>query len=155
MPRGGHNAKKTEDLKASGTYRPDRHAHRLTVPPIETLPPPEDFDSEHTAAWTQLCGRLAAHGVLTALDADAVRTYVEAKITARKTYTILQQEGFMLDGRKHPLHMVYSEAVKTMRALYDQFGLTPRARMGMRIEKPAEEKPDPLTENLKMKNEGN
>ena len=40
----------------------------------------------------------------------------------------------MQDGRKHPLHMVYAEAVKTMRALYDQFGLTPRARMGLKVE---------------------
>jgi len=40
-----------------------------------------------------------------------------------------------------------------MRALYDQFGLTPRARMGMKVEKPKEEKESFFEKLLKEANE--
>lgn len=139
MPRGGHNIKSVKELKANGTYRPAYHANRLTIPAVEEAPPPPaDFDKAHKAAWIEFCETLKDHGILTKADHYAIRTFVESAITAKTTYAIMLADGFMVDGRKHPLHMVYAEAVKTMRALYDQFGLTPRARMGMKVEKPKE-----------------
>ena len=135
----GRRPKTTEEHIKQGTYQPVRHANRLTVPTVqEAPPPPADFDEAHRAAWFEFCETLKDHGVLTRADHYAMRTFVEAYITAKTTYAIMLADGFVVDGRKHPLHLVYAEAVKTMRALYDQFGLTPRARMGMKVEKPKE-----------------
>lgn len=131
----GRPPKTIEQHKADGTYQPVRHAKRLKIPTItEAPPPPADFDAAHKAAWSVFCETLKQHNVLTGADHYAIRTFVEAEVTAKTTYAILVKEKFIQDGRKHPLHMVYAEAVKTMRALYDQFGLTPRARMGLKVE---------------------
>lgn len=146
---------KTEiELKTNGTYRPAYHKNRMKAQPISEIPPPPaDFDAEHKATWIEFCQRLKEEDLLTNLDLDAVRTYVEAKVTAFNTYAVLRAKKFMLGDRKHPLHMVYAEAVKTMRAMYDQFGLTPRARMGLKKEaKKPEEQKDPLAEIIKMMN---
>lgn len=136
----GRKPKTTAEHKANGTYQPARHADRLEVPTRETLPPaPAHFDKEHADEWQTLCRLLQGNGLLTDADLDAVQVYVESKVTARRTYTVLVKEKFIQDGRKHPLHMVYSDAVKTMRALSDQFGLNPRARMSIKVEKPKQE----------------
>lgn len=134
----GRPPKTTEQHKQQGTYQPVRHANRLTLPTLDETPlPPDDFDKAHADLWIEFCETLKASGVLTKSDHYAIRTFVESAITAKATYAILLADGFMLEGRKHPLHMVYAEAIKTMRALYDQFGLTPRARMGLKVEKAA------------------
>lgn len=135
----GRPAKTTDELKKNGTYRPAYHANRLTLLTTqEAPPPPADFDEAHRAAWFEFCETLKEANLLTKADHYAMRTFVEAAITAKVTYALMLADGFVVDGRKHPAHMVYAEAVKTMRALYDQFGLTPRARMGMKVEKPKE-----------------
>ena len=92
----------------------------------------------------RLVARLREADLLTSADTMAMRLLCEASVTANVTYALLQAEGFAVDGRKNPLHMVYAEAVKTMRALFDQFGLTPMARLRLKSpEKPKEEN-DPL-----------
>lgn len=138
MPRGGHNAKSTAELMRDGTFRRDRHADRLTLPTVDAIPPPADFDVEHAEAWHKFCALLRANGMLTTADRYAIRTFVEAERTAAHAYAILMEEGFILDGRKHPAHLVYADAVKTMRAMFDQFGLTPRARLALKADKPPE-----------------
>lgn len=141
----GRPPKTTEQHKADGTYQPVRHAKRLNLPAIsEAPPPPADFDEAHKIAWVAFCETMKQHGILTGADHYAIRTFVESEVTAKTTYAILLAEGFMQDGRKHPLHMVYAEAVKTMRALYDQFGLTPRSRMNLKVEKPKQEDESPF-----------
>lgn len=113
------------------------HADRLVIPLTDELPPsPEDFDAEHARVWATVCSMLRDNGILTVADLFAVRAFVEAKVTAKRTYAVLIAADFMLDDRKHPLHMVYCDAVKTMRALFDQFGMTPRARMALKAIKP-------------------
>lgn len=147
----GRPAKTKAELKANGTYRPAYHANRLEVAPVvEIPPPPAAFDREHKEKWVEVCGLLMDAGILAAADADAVRVYVEATITARRTYAIMQKDGFVLDGRKHPAHMVYAEAIKTMRAIFDQFGFTPRARMGIKTEPKKRESDDPLDQIARM-----
>lgn len=134
MGRGGKNIKPVSELKANGTYRPAYHANRLEIPTTDKAPPaPADFDEAHRAAWVEFCELLKSHNLLTTADVYSIRTFIEAFVTSKTTYAILLAEGFMQDGRKHPLHMVYAESVKTMRALYADFGLTPRARMGMKV----------------------
>lgn len=155
MARGIYNAKPTEQLKANGTYRPVYHANRVEVETVDEIPPcPADLDKEHKTAWVEFCERLRNVGILTGVDYYAIRTFVEAQVTARKTYALMSKEGFVIDGKKHPAHLVYAEAVKTMRALYDQFGLTPRARMGLRVEKKKKED-DPIAKLAKAMSEGN
>jgi P27 family predicted phage terminase small subunit len=95
---------------------------------------PADFNEEHKRKWDEVCGLLMQYGLLTNCDLDAVRRYVEADITAKVTYAILIAEGFVVDAKKHPLHMVYAEAVKTQRAIWDQFGLTPLARTRVKVQ---------------------
>ena len=144
----GRRPKTAEEHKINGTFQPVRHANRLTLPTVQDVPaPPADFDEVHRAVWFEFCETLKEANVLTKADHYAIRTFVEAAITAKVTYALMLADGFIVDGRKHPAHMVYAEAVKTMRALYDQFGLTPRARMGMKVEK-QKDKEDSFFEKL-------
>lgn len=152
MARGGQNIKSKEELKANGTYRPAYHANRLEAPTIDALPPaPPDFDEEHTEKWNQVCGLLFDADILAKADVDAVRLYVEAVIMAKRSWKDLQTEGYVLEGKKNPAHLIYAEATKTARALFDQFGFTPRARMGMKVE-PKKEKTDPVADLMKAMN---
>ena len=152
MARGGQNIKSKEELKANGTYRPAYHANRLEAPTIDALPPaPPDFDKEHRAKWDEVCGLLFDADILAKADVDAVRLYVEAVIMAKRSWKDLQQEGYVVDGKKNPAHLIYAEATKTARALFDQFGFTPRARMGMKVE-PKKEKTDPVADLMKAMN---
>lgn len=150
----GRRPKTTEEHIIQGTFQPVRHANRLTLPTTQDVPPPPaDFDEAHRAAWIEFCETLKEANLLTKADHYAMRTFVEAAITAKVTYATMLADGFVVEGRKHPAHMVYAEAVKTMRALYDQFGLTPRARMGMKVEKPKEEKESFFEKLLKEAND--
>lgn len=48
MPRGGHNAKSTEQHKQNGTYQKVRHANRMEAEAVISIPDaPADFNEEH------------------------------------------------------------------------------------------------------------
>lgn len=152
MGRGGHNIKSKEELKANGTYRPAYHANRLEAPVVDEVPPPPaDFDKEHADKWKAVCALLKDADILANADIDAVRLYVESVIMAKRNWAILQREGFVVDGKKHPAHLVYESATKMAKALFEQFGFTPRARMGMKVQ-PKKKETDPVADLLKAMN---
>lgn len=140
MPRGGHNAKPTAQHIADGTFQKVRHAKRLEVKPASQVPPPPaDFDAEHAAKWNQVCQLLLDAEILADQDVDAIRNYVENNLTATRSYADVLANGYTIETehgpRLNPSWRVYQEARKMEKMMYDQFGFTPRARMGLKVDK--------------------
>ena len=141
----GRKPKTTAQHMADGTYNVTRHGSRLNVPPSEKIPePPKHYDAAHRKEWADICQALNQIGQLTVVDTYAIQTFVEARILATTTYQTILAEGMVVDGRKNPAHLIYAEAVKPLRSLYDEFGLTPLARTRLKTEEPAEGSGDPL-----------
>ncbi len=160
MARGGQNIKSKEELKANGTYRPAYHANRLEVAPVSDMPPPPPhFDEKHRAKWDEICGQLFAAGIIAKQDYDAIVVYVENWLMAAEAFADIQKNGMTLwadsaGGSKpftNPAFRQYMECQKIIKPLFDQFGFTPRARMGMKVE-PKKEKTDPVADLMKAMN---
>jgi P27 family predicted phage terminase small subunit len=139
----GRPPKDTATLKAQGTYRDDRHAKRLEVKPVDAMPPaPDDFNEEHSAKWAEVCGLLFRAGILSEQDGHAIRTYVENTILARRAWEALSRDGMVImvetkQGEKavtNPWFRVYQDCQKILKPLMEQFGFTPRARMGLKLD---------------------
>ena len=143
--RGGHNKKPTAQHKADGTFQPVRHANRLELKPLpNTPPPPADFDAEHKAKWNEVCGLLYEAEILAKPDPDAIRMYVESTLMARKLLAEVKEEGFVLaDGKRNPKWLSYLDCAKRQQQLFSEFGFTPRARMGMKVESKDKPPADP------------
>ena len=144
---GGRQPKSTEKHIADGTFKKSRHAARVSLPILEIYPDaPDGFDEQHREKWNWLCNHLHTAGLLTAADTEVMRIYVCASVTESRTYADIQKEGYVIENRRNPKTTIWREAVDQMRHLFVELGLSPSARMRMKVEKPKEEV-DPL-ENL-------
>lgn len=138
----GRKPKSTAEHKANGTYQPVRHANRVELPPVVEIPAaPDDFDAPHKAKWMEVCRLLYRAGILTEADTDAIRLYVESTLRARKLLKEVVKEGDIVDGKRNPKWLTYLECVTIQKQLFAEFGYTPRARMGLKVQ-PKEEKPE-------------
>lgn len=153
MARGGQNVKPTKELKANGTFRPAYHANRVDVPVLDGIPPaPKLFDAAHRKKWDEVCGKLHKYGLLTKNDLDAVAVFVQTWEMAAESLADIQKNGMTLwiesaGGSKpvtNPAFRQYMECQKLLKPLFEQFGFTPRSRMGLKVEKPATEDGDLL-----------
>ena len=148
---GGRQPKSTEKHIADGTFKKPRHAARVSLPILEIYPDaPEDFDEQHREKWNWLCNHLHTAGLLTASDLEVMRIYVCASVTETNEYRLIQKEGTVIDLNGKPIRnphcITWNDAVNQMRHLFVELGLSPSARMRMKVEKPKDDI-DPL-ENL-------
>ena len=131
MPRP---AKTTQQLKREGTYRKDRHAQRLEVPPADGIPaPPPTFDERHADKWREVCERLKGMSILTKHDVDTIQAYCTAYFDLQDAEETLRQEGKYLHSdtgtaRVHPAWRVKNDALKTLRQLSAALGFSPLDR---------------------------
>lgn len=145
----GRPPKDTGKHIEDGTYNVTRHAPRLVLPTVDKdPPPPTGFDKEHIEAWKWICERCRASGNLTAADPVAMEVFCKALITSRREYTAIQKEGSIVESArgpvKNPRWNVYDAAVMVLRQMFDQFGLTPLARMRLKTSDKPNEPDDPL-----------
>lgn len=145
----GRPPKDTAKHKQDGTYNVTRHAPRLVLPSIDKFPPPPvGFDKDHTEAWKWICERCRASGNLTAADPVAMEVFCKALVTSRLEYAAIQKEGSIIESArgmvKNPRWNVYDSAVMVLRQMFDQFGLTPLARMRLKNPEKPMESSDPL-----------
>lgn len=142
--RGGHNIKPTAEKKRLGTSQPVRDKNRLEnfITPEKHIPAPAGVSERVKTKWEWVCEKLAAHGVLTDADRDAMRVYCENWILWEDCAANVEENGTVLwvetAGGKKPMtnpafrHMKECETI--MRQIWDMFGFTPRSRMGMKVE---------------------
>ena len=147
MRGGDRKSKPIEELKASGTFRKDRHASRLEtrVPALEKAPPPPAwFDKEHTDKWNEVCANLLEFGIMATQDLDAIKTYVCTTIAQSNAWKSVIEDGIIVGDKENPALKIYRDMEQIVKPLREQFGFTPRSRQGINI-KPAEtKKADPL-----------
>lgn len=170
--RGGHNIKSINEKKLNGTYRADRDLGRLesTVTTASEIPkPPKNFDSQHVEKWNEICQKIIDLGVFAIQDYDAIVSYVKNWAISETAWQDVVENGQTLwietaNGQKpitNPSLSQFHEAEMNMKRLFSEFGLTPRARMGIRAEAPKKKKESPIlalmsskkkTEEWKTKN---
>lgn len=145
--RGGHNIKSAIDKKVEGTTRKARDAGRveLIVSPVSEIPPPVHFSARHVEKWNWVCARLSEKSLLTETDSDAVQIYVETWCVYEDCAADVRENGTVLwietsAGKKpitNPAYRHMKDSESTLRMIWDHFGMTPRARMGIKApEKP-------------------
>ena len=100
---------------------------------------PADMSDEAKRVWRRVIRDFGATGVLTAVDADALRTYCEAVVRYVQAARTLEASGPLVRGArsgelvKNPLHQVVRDNAILLRAFARELGLTPSARTGLTI----------------------
>jgi len=156
--RGGNNIKSTSEKQLAGTSRKDRDDKRLeNSTPVLTVvpPPPKYFGKEHRKKWQELAVKLISMGVLAEADLDALTMLVQTWILRDEAWQDIEDSGSVIivdtkQGKKpikNPSYAIYIECEKVLKPLLEQFGMTPKARQGIKVETKSET--DPLAELLK------
>lgn len=163
---GGHNAKNTSELEASGTFRPDRHGGFVSPDPPSGRPePPKTLSGEALGEWNRMLDRMEKSGTLKIVDDAALYQYVTlfAEVEAvktdherlRKISDKLMKEVRRLQGQE--LLDAVREIVRlefllskqstqlrqghmAVRQYLVEFGQTPSSRNRVKIVKPIERK---------------
>lgn len=109
------------------------------------LNPPKDLGPEAKAIWPELAQPLYEAGLLTALDAPALRLLCEAQATWQKATDAIQREGMIYTTptgiqRPSPWFRVQHAAAEQMLRLLSEFGMTPSSRTRVKV---TEGPPDP------------
>lgn len=142
--------KSTDQHKADGTFRADRHTRRPEKTLTALPAPPAWLTKRAKEKWRDVGAQLVAAGHLTELDLDALATYCESWSAWRTALDRLAKDGQVVKGRdgslkKHPSQQIAETAFKTLAGLQERLGLTPIGRQRMRLDAASEEK-DQLTE---------
>ncbi len=115
---------------------------------------PADLSQAAKKVWKQTVPVLLELGTLTTADGDALASYCQAKVMWQLAQASIDKDGIIIQSsqglKKNPAVTVADTAMKTMRALMGEFGLTPASRT--KIETNAPDKESPLTKLLNARN---
>jgi len=129
----GRKPKPTALKVIQGTYRPDR-ANPSEPQPRTTIPPcPKFLQGEARETYRKLAKKLARIGLLTEIDEMALAMlcqswaeYLEASEKLRETGMLVKSpNGFPM---MNPYLVIANTAVKKVRALLTEFGMSPSSR---------------------------
>src|SRR6266702_4663918 len=123
-------------LKRAQGVRPARINAQEPRPARTPVEPPYELSEEVRAVWDRLAPDLERTGVLTAWDVDLFAEYCETVVLLRRAHTPVEA-GLLVRGRSgapvtNPAWRNLRDLVAQMRALAQEFGLTPSARSGLR-----------------------
>lgn len=126
----------------------DRKDRINTDEPIarDVLPSaPETMAPDVREIWDYTLRELAVMKLASAADRDALICYCEAVATHRKASEILAKSPVLVKGAlnglvRNPALAIQRDAANTIRALAQEFGLTPSARSGITVSKPKSER---------------
>lgn len=170
---GGRNAKSIDDLKGSGTYRPDRHGGIETPEPPKGRPEaPANLNVVALGEWDRMVGRLEQSKTLAIVDDAALYQYVQLfaeteeiktdNLRLRKLSEQLQKIARKLQGLelveaiKKIVDLQYIIAKQStqlrqghmaIRQYLVEFGQTPSSRTRVKITKEPERKSKLLSFN--------
>ncbi len=121
-----------------GETRPSRVNYREPKLAANLPAQPADLTPGAAAAWGRVVGELGPTGVLTALDGDVLRVYVEALDRYVGAATALAASGPLIRGARggelvrNPLHSIVRDNATLLVTLARELGTTPSARSGLR-----------------------
>lgn len=110
--------------------RPEPEPTGLPAIPVGTSP-------KARRVWRRLIHDYAATGVLTGVDADALRVYCDAVVRYEQAAKLLEDSGPLVRGArqgdlvKNPLHQVVRDNADLIRAFARELGFTPAARSAL------------------------
>ncbi len=123
-------------LKASDTYRPDRHANKMELP-VNAPQPPTQLDGVSAEAFEFLSNKLVGLGVVSELDkyslqmfSDAWEDYVAARNIIRQngpTYATTTPAGDTM-FRPRPELARMQNAWDRLKKMLPEYGLTAASR---------------------------
>lgn len=123
-----------------GERRPSR-INRNEPKPRADLPRfPAGLGKAAASVWRRIIRDYGHTGVLTAVDADALRAYCEAVARYEHAASLLEESGPLVRGArqgelvKNPLHQIVRDNADLLRQFARELGLTPSARTGLRAE---------------------
>lgn len=147
--------KKPSHLKVvQGTYRKDRASAREPHPARCIPPCPKHLSPAARKAWKRVAPELDRMGVLTRADGMALELLVDAyaefwdarEQVAREgaTYVNTDPETGAMQIKAHPAVRIASDAWRRVRAMAQEFGLTPAARPRVHADTNAAEEYNPF-----------
>jgi P27 family predicted phage terminase small subunit len=132
----GRKRKPTEMLKASDTFRPDRHGGKMEMPVTAPIPPTQ-LDGVSSEAFEFLSAKLVGLGVVSELDryalqmfSDAWEDYVAAREVIRRdgpTYSTTTPAGDTMFRPRPELSMMQN-AWDRLKKMLPEYGLTAASR---------------------------
>lgn len=142
MGRRGPAPQPTALKVLKGEKRPER-LNPDAPKPIGKLPsPPADLGARAREVWERQLRSMGATGVLTPVDADAMRAYCEAVERYEVAARLLRDSGPLVKGAratddrpewvKNPLHQVARDNAMLIRLLARDLGFVPSGREGIK-----------------------
>ena len=106
-------------------------------------PMPTDLSKAAKKVWKAMVPILLKLGTLTTSDGDALAAYCECKVMWRSAQDSIVKDGVVTIGSqgpaKNPAVNVADSALKQMRAIMSEFGLTPASRTKIHTTNPDQE----------------
>ncbi|HSW42473.1 MAG TPA: phage terminase small subunit P27 family [Patescibacteria group bacterium] len=138
MGRRGPAPTPTRVKRLRGETRPSRLNLREPMPAPDVPRMPPDMDADAKAVWRRVLRHMRQTGVIRAADADVLRCYCEAVSRYAAAARLYAQTGPLTrrDGNlvKNPLHQVARDNADEVRQFARELGLSPSARVGLRID---------------------
>jgi P27 family predicted phage terminase small subunit len=140
MGRRGPAPTPTKVKRLRGETRPSRLNLREPLPRSDVPRMPADMDPDAKVVWRRVLRDMRHTGVIRAADADVLRCYCEAVSRYAAAARVYGQTGPLVRGRhgaelvKNPLHQVVRDNADEVRQFARELGLSPSARVGLRIE---------------------
>ncbi|MEX1173512.1 MAG: phage terminase small subunit P27 family [Chloroflexota bacterium] len=140
MGRRGPAPTPTKVKMLRGETRPSRLNHREPMPSPDVPKMPADMDPEAKVVWRRVLRDMRHTGVIRAADTDVLRAYCEGVARYQHAARLLGQSGPLVRGQrgelvKNPLHQVVRDNADEIRQFARELGLSPSARVGLRIER--------------------
>jgi len=139
MGRRGPAPAPTRVKMLRGETRPSRLNLHEPMPSPDVPKMPADMDAEAKVVWRRVLRDMRYTGVIRAADADVFRCYCEAVARYAQAARLYAQSGPLIrrDGNmvKTPLHQVARDNADEIRQFARELGLSPSARVGLRIER--------------------
>lgn len=139
MGRRGPTPTPTKVKMLRGETRPSRLNLHEPMPAPDVPKIPADMDAEAKVVWRRVLRDMRHTGVIRAADADILRCYCEAVSRYAQAARLYAQSGPIVkrDGNlvKNPLHQVARDNADEIRQFARELGLSPSARVGLRIER--------------------
>jgi len=106
---------------------------REPQPEVEIPEPPDFLGKIAKEHFTATAKQLAALGIMTRLDRDALAMYAQAFATWRNAVLEMAKTGPVMTGKagnlvKHPHFRIADTAYNQMRQMLAEFGMTPSSR---------------------------
>jgi P27 family predicted phage terminase small subunit len=134
-----------------GETRPSRLNLHEPMPSPDVPKMPADMDAEAKVVWRRVLRDMRHTGVIRAADTDVLRAYSESVARYQYAGRLLAQSGPLVRGQrgelvKNPLHQVVRDNADEIRQFARELGLSPSARVGLRIDR--ERAMDSLTADI-------